>query len=351
MPSIPTQKPLDIFFRIILASIIILWCFYIARPFLVLLIWSGIIAVALYPLFGWVKKKFKGRKVLTATSMILFLLTVFVLPSVQIGHSLTKTAKELKRELNANEINFEEPPAKVAEWPLIGDQVYSIWNEAASNLPSFIEHYKELISNVGARLLKSILGIMTDLVISIIAIIIAGALMVYGESIYQFMERFSQRLIGDRGHEYVVTARDTIVSVVKGILLIALVQAVLAFVGFAVAGLPAAGLWAILILIAAIVQLPVLIITIPIIIYGFSFMDTTPAIIFAIYTFAIGLIDNILKPVLLGRGLETPMLVILIGALGGLAAHGIIGLFVGPVVLSIGYRSLMLWIGNNDTLS
>jgi len=281
--------------------------------------------------------------------MILFLLTVFVLPSVQIGHSLTKTAKELKSELNANEINFQEPPAKVAEWPLIGEQVYSFWKEAAGNLPSFIEHYKEPLKNFGGWILKSILSVMTDLVISVIAIIIAGALMVYGESIYQFMERFSTRLIGDRGHEYVVTARDTIVSVVKGILLIALVQAALAFVGFAVAGLPAAGLWAILILIAAIVQLPVLIITIPIIVYGFSFMDTTPAIIFAIYTFSIGLIDNILKPILLGRGLSTPMLVILIGALGGLAAHGIIGLFVGPVILSIGYRSLMLWIENKDS--
>lgn len=349
MPANTSPKPLDFFFRIILASIIIFWCFYIARPFLVLMIWSGIIAVALYPLFVWFKAKLKGRKILTASIMIVLVLALFVLPSIQIGHSLTKTAKEIKHELDSKELYFQEPPQKITEWPIVGDKIYSVWEDAANNLPGFIENYREPITSAGTWILKSLLGIMTDLVVSVFAIIIAGVLMVYGDSIYSFTEKFSKRLIGDRGHEYIITARDTIVSVVKGIILIGLIQATLAFAGFAIAGLPAAGLWAILILIAAIVQLPVLIITVPIIIYGFSFLNTTPAIIFGIYTFSIGLIDNILKPILLGRGLSTPMLVILIGALGGLAAHGIIGLFVGPVILSIGYRSLMLWIENKET--
>lgn len=343
-----TPRPLDIYLRLALATLIIIWCFMIARPFLVMLIWAAIIGVSLYPLFKRLKSLLRGKRVLTSAVMILVLIALFVFPSIQIGHSLTKTAKEIKKELDAGSFSIVEPDESVREIPVVGKRLYDLWNEAAFNFETFLEHYREPLTNFGTWLLKSIVNVMGDLVISVIAVIIAGGLMIYGDELMRFLERLANRLIGERGHEYIVHSRDTILSVVKGILLIAIIQAALAFVGFSVAGLPAAGLWAVLILIAAIVQLPVMLITLPIIIYGFSFLDTTWAIIFAIYVGAIGLIDNILKPMLLGRGLETPMLVILIGALGGLALHGILGLFVGPVVLSIGYRSMLLWIDNTD---
>ena len=348
MAQEPSNRPLDVYFRLALATLIIYWCFLIARPFLVMLIWASIIAVSLYPVYKGLSNLLRGRKVLTSVFMILILIALFVIPSIQIGHSLTKTAKELKRELDTEQFDIPDPDQAIADLPVVGNQLYSLWMEADTNFEAFLEHYREPISNVGGWLLKSIIGVMGDLIISIIAVIIAGGLMVYGESIYAFLERFANRLIGDRGHEYISQSRDTILSVVKGILLIALIQAALAFVGLAIANVPAAGVWAVLILIAAIVQLPVMIVTIPIIIYGFSYLDTTPAIIFTIYIAAIGLIDNILKPILLGRGLETPMLVILIGALGGLALHGILGLFVGPVILSIGYRSVFIWMDGSS---
>ena len=348
MTNSPSKRPLDVYLRLALATLIIFWCFMIARPFLVMLIWASIIAVSLYPLYKRLIKLLRGKRILTSAVMIVALIALFIIPSIQIGHSLTKTAKEIKRELDSGVFRFAEPDEAIQELPVVGNRLYDLWNEAAFNFETFLEHYREPLANFGTWLLKSIVNVMGDLVISVVAVIIAGGLMIYGDKLLQFLERLANRLIGEHGHEYIVHSRDTILSVVQGILLIAIIQAALAFVGFAVADLPAAGLWAVLILVAAIVQLPVLIITLPIIIYGFSYLDTTAAIFFAIYTGAIGLIDNVLKPMLLGRGLDTPMLVILIGALGGLALHGILGLFVGPVILSIGYRSMLLWIDNAD---
>jgi predicted PurR-regulated permease PerM len=142
----------------------------------------------------------------------------------------------------------------------------------------------------------------------------------------------------------VILSRDTIRSVFKGILLVAFIQSLLALIGFELAGIPRAGLFALAVLVLAIVQVPVLLIMIPPILIGFSSLETFPAVLFSVYLIAVALSENLLKPVLMNKGLHTPVIIIMIGSLGGMLFHGIVGLFVGPVILALAHRLLLLWI-------
>ncbi len=159
---------------------------------------------------------------------------------------------------------------------------------------------------------------------------------------------FGKRLAGERGVELVRVSAATIRSVAVGVVGVALIQAFLATLGFLAAGVPAAGVWGLLVLLLAIAQLPALIVMLPMIIYVFTTTDTTGAIIFAIWAILVGLSDNILKPLLLGRGVEVPMLVILIGSLGGMVTLGILGLFIGAVVLALGHQIYVAWARGDD---
>ena len=141
---------------------------------------------------------------------------------------------------------------------------------------------------------------------------------------------------------------ETIRSVAKGVLGVAIIQALLSGVGLAIMGVPAPGLWAGAVLILAIIQLPPLIVLGPIAFWVFSIADPVPATIFAVYAFIVSISDAFLKPMFLGRGMEIPMLVILLGAIGGAILSGIIGLFVGAVVLALGYEILKAWMATDE---
>ncbi len=344
MKKIIPKHPMDVFLRILIVSLLIFWCFLIARPFLVIIIWAVIISVAFYPIYGKVLKGFKGKRGLTVSFFILVVFLVLALPIIKATQSLVDTGREIQSLLETNEVTIPPPNDGVKEWPVIGDPIYGIWSEAAINLESFVQNHSDQITKFGGWLIKGVAEVFGDVALSLISLLVAGFFLYTADSSYSGSLRFAKRLIGTDGELYVTTARDTIRSVVQGILLIALIQSVLAYAGFYFMDIPAPALWALLVLMLAIIQLPVILVTIPMIIYAFSVADTTPAVIFAIYMMVVGLIDNVLKPLFLGRGLKVPMLIILIGSLGGMILHGIIGLFVGAVVLAIGYQTYILWL-------
>jgi len=182
----------------------------------------------------------------------------------------------------------------------------------------------------------------------VLSMIIAGVFLVSAEGGYKTALTISSSLIGDRGVALVDLAVATIRSVAKGVLGVAIIQALLSGIGLAVMGVPAAGLWAGAVLILAIIQLPPLIILGPIAFWLFSVADPVPATIFAVYAFIVSISDSFLKPMFLGRGMEIPMLVILIGAIGGAMLSGIIGLFVGAVILALGYEILVAWMKTDE---
>ena len=350
MKKSESKSPIDVYIKIVLLTLLLIWSFYIVKPFIILIVWSIILAVALHPFYQKLLKLTKGKKKGLVTSLfVLILIALIVMPTISITGSIIDSGKELYQSFDQGTLEVPPPAESVKGWPLIGEKIYGAWSNASNDLENFIVKYKDEISNSMTWVFSSFAGLMGSVALGLFALIIAGIFMSSADAGYQSGIKFADRLVSGKGKEFMDMCVSTIRSVVKGILLVAIIQAILAYLGFIVIGLPAASLFGLLVLILAIVQIPALLAMIPAIAIVFSYADTTPAIIFTIYAIFVALSDNFLKPMLLGKGLETPMLVILIGALGGMMLQGILGLFIGPVVLALGYQMYTTWVEERPT--
>ena len=312
--------------------------FLIFKPFLVPVVWGIIIAIALHPIFKIITKLFKGRKGMAATIIVLFGLALLIIPTIKLAGTTIDGLQNLSEQLEQGTIEVSPPADRVKEWPIIGDKAWELWSLAAVNIDSAIQKMSPQLSSIGTWLAGSISGLVGGFFIFIFAIIISGIFMSYAGSGYDFSVKVFNRLEGNKGQLMVDNSVATIKSVVYGVLGVAFIQAILVGLGFAVADIPGTPVLTLMVLFLAIVQIPPLLIVIPVIIYAFSTMDTGGAIVFAIWSVIAGASDNFLKPLLLGRGVDIPMLVILIGVIGGMVLGGIIGMFVGAVFLALAYQ-------------
>jgi len=324
------------------------WCIDIIRPFISIIAWASIIAVAVYPLHCKLAGVLGGKEKLSVTLIILLALSLLMVPAWHLGGSSIETAKNLSISLDEGTLQVPPPANKVEEWPLIGKRVYSVWNAAATNLEAFLQKYTDQIHAFSAWLLKAVASTATGILGFAASIIIAGVMMLGADAAYQATRGIGRRLGGDRGADFTDLAVATIRSVAKGVLGVALIQTLLAAIGLLVMGVPAAGIWAGLVLLLAIMQLPPLLVLGPIVVWVFSTADPVPATIFAVYSLIVSFSDGVLKPFLLGRGVDVPMLVILLGAIGGMISAGIIGLFIGAIILALGYQLFQTWLHEHD---
>ena len=341
------KNTIDLYIRIVALSILFVASFLIVKPFLLIIVWSALIAVALYPYYEKVIQMFKGKKKgLVTTLLILILLAIIVVPTINISSNIVESSKNFKSKFESGTVTVPPPNNKVKEWPVIGNRVYTLWSEANKSIENVLRDHKDQLKTVLGSVFGKVTGLMATVFVALFSLIFAGVFMFSAESGYNSSIKFANRLMDGKGEEFITMVTSTIRSVVKGILLVAIIQAILAYLGFVVIGLPGAGIFALLVLILAIVQIPALLAMIPAIAIVFSTHDSMPAIIFAIYSIFVALSDNFLKPMLLGKGLQTPMLVILIGALGGMMFMGMLGLFIGPVILAIAYQLYTTWVNS-----
>jgi predicted PurR-regulated permease PerM len=335
--------------RIGLLALLVLWCFNIVKPFIMPVLWGSIFAVALYPLFLKLQSMFGGREKLMATLMTLVALALLITPTVLLSQSLIESAHTLSEEIAAGTLKIPPPSEKVKDWPFVGKKVHKTWSQASTNLSAALEKFKPQLEEAGKKLLAVAAGVGGGVIQFVISIIIAGVLLVYARSGSRAVESIVGRVMGkERGKEFVDITGATIRSVAQGVLGVALIQSVLASIGLILMDVPYTGLWALLVLLLAIIQLPTILILGPIIVYVFSVAETVPAVVFMIWSIIVGVSDSFLKPLFLGRGMDIPMLVILVGAIGGMILSGMIGLFVGAVVLAVGYKLLLAWLAQND---
>ena len=227
------------------------------------------------------------------------------------------------------------------------EKIFDIWSSGTSDLKNIIIKYKVQLADIGSKVAKGILGATSGMLQLMGAMIIAGILLVVGGT-GEEVRKFFGKVAGNKGDEFADVAKLTVGNVVKGVLGVALIQSLLIGLGFLLAGIPFAGLWTLIVFIFAVLQLPPTLVVLPIVAYMFSEMDTLPAVLWTIYLFLAGLSDNILKPILLGKGAPVPMLVIFIGVIGGFILSGFIGLFTGAIVMSIGYKLFIAWINSAD---
>lgn len=345
------KRTMDAAIRIALLALLVLWCFNIVRPFIMPVLWAAIMAVAIYPLYVKAYTAFAGRQKLTATLITLLALALLITPTVMLSDSLVKNSRALSKQVEAGTLAVPPPSESVKEWPVVGEKTYDAWKLASVNLGEALETFEPQLGAVSKWFLSTAAGVGGGILMFMVSIIIAGAFLVFGRSGSKSIETIAARVLGKKGAtEFVELTGATIRSVAQGVLGVALIQATLAAIGLLVMGVPYAGVWAGLVLLLAIVQLPPWLILGPIIVYEFTVAETVPAVIFMVYSLVVSVLDGFLKPLFLGRGMDIPMLVILLGAIGGMILSGLIGLFVGAVVLAVGYSLFMRWLtqGNPD---
>ena len=324
------------------------WCLMIIKPFVGLVAWAAIIAVAIFPLFKKLAGKLGGREKLAAALIVLIGLSILLVPAWSLTGSSIATAQDLAAGLEAGTLSIPPPNEKVAEWPVIGKRTHTFWSDASTNLEATLRKHSGQVKAFSAWLLKSVGSTAAGILGFAVSIIIAGALMVSAEPSYKAFRAIGYRLGGERGADFTDLSVATIRSVAKGVLGVAFIQTLLAAIGLIVMDIPGAGIWASIILVLAIAQLPPILVLGPIAIWVFSTAEPVPATIFLVYSVFVSFSDAILKPMLLGRGVAVPMLVILLGAIGGMITSGIIGLFIGAVVLALGYQLFTFWLKGEE---
>lgn len=339
------NRGVDLAIRLAILAVIVVACFNIFKPFLTPVVWAIIIAVALYPLFLKLKKLLGGRNRLAGVIFIVVSLVIVIVPTWMLTESLIDGTVKLGQELQDGTVEIPPPPEKVRTWPAIGEKVYNIWDASNRNLDAVLKKLEPQRKAVSGWLIHTFTGFGGAVLQTIIALIIAGVLMMNSAGGGRLSLAIGRRLAGEKGVEMVNISGSTVQSVVKGVVLIALIQSILAGIGMVFMDVPLAGLWTLLVLIVAVIQLPPALILIPVILYVWSTGDGTIAnVIFTIYALIVSGADGFLKPLFLGRGVDVPMLVILIGAIGGMIAAGVIGLFIGAVILAIGYKLFSAWV-------
>lgn len=330
--------------RIGVLLLLVAWCFDIIRPFVTAVAWAAIIATAVYPVYHRLEQALGGRRGPAAVLFTLFMLVVFIVPIVLLSGTMVETAQQLSADLSDGTLSIPPPPEKVATWRFIGEPLYDFWSLASENLAEALQKVSPQLKALGSWSLSLVASAGLGILQFLLAILIAGALLANAGKGARITHAIAARLAGPRGPEFADLAQDTVRSVARGILGVALIQSLIAGLGFLVVGLPAPGLLSLICLLLAVVQLGILPVLLPAVIYVFSTADTLTASLFLAWCLFAGVIDNILKPLLLGRGVRVPMLVIFVGAIGGLVASGIIGLFVGAVVLALSYTLFQAWL-------
>ena len=346
----PTVKAplIDTILRIGVLFVLIAWCIGIILPFLEPVIWAAIIAIVLHPFFVTVRRWLGNRNMLAGVLVTLLIFVILLLPTAFLVKSLVEGIQSLATQLREQTLVIPPPDPSVAGWPLIGKPVSEIWLLASQSLESAITTYREPLSKLGLAIIGPLGGFGRGILMFFVSVIIAGAFLVKADVSAAFVRKLIHRLVGERSDDLIPVTGATIKNVAKGILGVAFFQFVTAGTVFVLATVPLAGLWAFAVLVFAILQLPSVIVILPVIIYLFSVKALVTAILWTVPLLVIALSDNILKPLLMGKGSPVPMLVIFLGAIGGFIFSGLIGLFTGAIVLSIGYNLMVHWIGDGQ---
>ena len=334
--------------RLALLALLVFLCLQVLRPFIHPIIGGVVVAIALHTPYAKLTRLLKGRRGLASFFLVGTILLVLIVPAIALGANMVETAAELSGELAAEDVKVPPPPESVSEWPLVGKRIYGLWLGASTNLESALVKLAPQLKDFGLWIVGTAGDLGWGLLMFIVAIVIGGALLPVREQGVATMRKVATIVAGDRGPELADLVGSSVESVIRGVIGVAIIQSIAAGLAMLAVGVPGAGIWALLILILAVMQLPPALVLVPIIFYVFATKSTTVAVIFAIAAVIISASDNVLKPLLMGRGSKTPMLVLFMGSLGGFISGGILGLFVGAVVLSMGYSVFMAWIGGSN---
>jgi predicted PurR-regulated permease PerM len=339
-----TDGIVQLMIRLGLLGLLILWTFLIIKPFVPILTWSAVLAVAFYPVFSWLAKCLGGSPRIAATILTLVMLGVVIGPAAWLGLSAVDGIKDIARQIAGGDLALQTAPEQIKDWPLIGPQLYDLWNLAYTNVRALLREVTPYLKPLAGMMLSFAGSAGVGTLQFLLSVLVAGFLFPYGPQLADAIRSFLFRIVPEQSEHFLELAGATIRAVAQGVIGVAIIQALLAGIGFKLAAIPSAGLLAVIVLLLSIVQIGAAPVLIPVIIWIWMDKDLTTALLLTVFLGVVGVLDNILKPLVMGRGLTTPTLVILIGVIGGTLAHGIVGLFIGPIILSVTWELAAAWI-------
>jgi predicted PurR-regulated permease PerM len=344
------SRLMDVLIRAGLILAMVVLCFQVFSPFLNIMAWALILAVNLYPTHVSLAARFGGRDGLAATLIVLLGAVIVVVPTAALMNSLGDSVQGLVSDIQNNTLQVPPPREGVEDWPVVGDKVHAFWTKAHTDLPALVQSMQPKIGNLAKAALAFVAGIGGGLLQFLGSLLIAGIMMAWGEAgAVGIRSIFVKIADGPRGAAFTDLSTATIRAVAKGVLGVAFIQAIIVGVCLLVAGVPWAGVLAVIVLVLGIAQVPAVLVTLPAIgwIWSSSGYGGGAATLYTALLLVAGMADNVLKPLMLGRGVDAPMPVILLGALGGMATAGILGMFVGATLLALGYQIFMGWVVND----
>jgi len=339
-----SEEVIQLAVRLGLLAILIIWCFIIVQPFIPIFAWGVVLAVALYPLYSWLSERLGGWPKLAAVILTLTCIAIVVGPATWLGIGLVEGLRTLHDQLESQRLIVPSPPAAIRDWPLVGARLYDLWTQASTNIEAALAEFAPYLKPYIKPMIAMMGGMGLGALKFLASVLLAGFLFPSGPRLVAAIRNILERLLPERSEDLVALAGKTIRTVSQGVIGIALVQSFLIGIGLKFAGIASAGLLAFVVLVLSILQIGAAPVLIPCIIWIWVTKDFTTALFMTIYLGLVGLADNVFRPMLMGRGLTTPMVVIFIGLLGGTLAHGIVGLFIGPIILAVGWELMMAWI-------
>ncbi len=347
----PASRDLPrILLALLLLGLMIGGSLWVLRPFLPALIWATMIVVATWPMLKTLETRLGGRRKLASLTMVAVMLLVIIGPLGAAVTTLADSADAVKARAEAFiHSPLPTPPDWLRKLPLVGERAATEWQKVIDDGTSGLRARLAPYAGTATHWLFSQAGNFGKLTVHfILTLAIAGILYVKGEVAANTTVRFARRLAADRGETAVRLAGQAIRAVALGIVVTAAVQSVLSGIALTICGVPGASLLTALIFMLCIAQVGPALVLIPAVIWLFWQDNTTWAIVLLVMTVIIGALDNVLRPILIRRGADLPLLLILAGVLGGLLAFGFVGLFVGPVLLAVSYTLLDAWIAEQD---
>jgi predicted PurR-regulated permease PerM len=353
--SAPTERPApsalwDTLIRVGLVVGLAYLCFEVLSPFLKLMAWSIILAVTLYPVHHWISRKLGDRPKTTSAILVVLAAVLLVVPTWLLMNSFADSVSGFVTAVQQNTLQVPVPRESIKSWPLVGRKIFGAWNKAYTDLPGLIHTMQPKLGDLARKGLSIVASIGGTMLLFLGSFLIAAIVMAYGDSASRGGRSIFNRIAGAaKGEALAKLTIATIRTVALGVIGVAAIQALLIGLVLLLAGVPAAGVLAIIVLVLGIIQVPATVVTVPVVVYIWAGGDYThgSAITYTIILLLAGLVDNLLKPLMLGRGVDVPMPVILFGALGGMATGGILGMFVGATVLALAWELGKNWMATN----
>lgn len=338
---------IEIAIKVGLIAMVIYLSYLIAKPFMVIVVWAVIIAVALSPLIDSIEKRFANRKKIII-GITVAVVAALLIPTYALSGKMIESSQTMVHAIQDGNITIPPPTEAVKEWPIIGEKSYAFWDHASHNLRETLAPFSDKIKEMAGSIFSAVGSGLGTIFMFVGSMIIAAVFLIGSEGAVKFYKNVSRRLMGDKGDEWANLSALTVRSVVNGVLGVAVIQATFALIGMGLMGVPLSIVWAVGIMFLTIIQIPALLIIGPVIAYVFSQGSGTAEVVFAVYMVIVGASDGVLKPMLMGRGVDVPMLVILIGAIGGMMLMGMIGLFVGAVIFALAYTLFGFWMNEAE---